>query len=382
MVIKFNASKDFTVGIELELQLVDRKTLALTGTSGKILSEVRKDPSLALSIKHELMDSNIEVITGVSRSVSEAGAELSAIIGRLIGIAGEHNTLVSGGGTHPFSLARDQKVTDDKRYNRLLDTLQFVARRFNIFGMHVHVGIDGDEKSIYVMNRMLYYLPYILALSANSPFWEGEDTGLKSYRIKVFETLPTAGIPFYFQDWDTYTRLVESYIKTGTIETIREIWWDMRPHPDFGTVEVRICDTPSSLKEVMAIAALIQALAKKFSDEFDRGIIFQRLPSAVIRENKWRACRFGIDGDLISPDGESTYGLGRAIRGLCDSLKEEAAFLGSTEELGYVNDILGGGCGASRQLKLYNENGKNFKAVVKNLATNLAEEVGVMGGKV
>ena len=162
--------------------------------------------------------------------------------------------------------------------------LQYVARNFNIFGMHVHVGVDGGEKSIYVLNRMIYYLPYLLALSANSPFWEGENTGLRSYRTKIFETLPIAGLPFYFTGWDDYTTLVEDFIATGTIESIRELWWDVRPHPDFGTVEVRICDNPSSLKEVAAITALIQALVKRFSDDFDAGLKYKRPHSWVIRE--------------------------------------------------------------------------------------------------
>ncbi|MEE8575462.1 MAG: YbdK family carboxylate-amine ligase, partial [Thermodesulfobacteriota bacterium] len=221
MSIKFNDSKDYTLGVELEMQVVSSESLSLVNRSADILNRAAEDELLSGFVKHELMDSNIEVITKICRDVEDAEADLTRKLRRVMEYASREGLAVSGGGTHPFSLWRDQSITDDERYQRLLKNLQHVARRFSIFGLHVHVGIDGAEKCIYVVNRMLYYLPHLLSLSANSPFWEGVDTGLKSFRTKVFESLPTAGLPFYFKHWDDYCKLVENYLKTGTIETIR-----------------------------------------------------------------------------------------------------------------------------------------------------------------
>ena len=373
MPVTFNPSTDFTVGVELEFQLLDERSLALANASNEIISSFAGDDWFSARVKHELMISNIEVITGVCRTVDEAGVDLRKTVSGLIERARDKGVLICGAGTHPFSLYKDQQVTDDPRYQRILKVLQFVARRFNIFGMHIHVGIDGGEKCIYVLDRMLYYLPYILAFSANSPYWEGVDTGLMSYRTKVFETLPTAGLPFYFDDWAAYTRLVESYIATETIESIREIWWDARPHPDFGTIEVRVCDTPSTIGEALAIAAFVQALVKRFSDDFDRGAVFPRPPSSVIRENKWRACRYGMDASLISTDGRSTVNLRETARDLCRSLRAEARELGSEEQLKGVEDIINGG-GAERQLRFMSEN-SGYEDLLKHLVGMLEREV-------
>ncbi|MBE9531241.1 MAG: glutamate--cysteine ligase, partial [Proteobacteria bacterium] len=363
MAIVFNPSKGFTLGVELEMQLIDPVTFKLVNSSGKILEATAKDPLVAGSVKHELMESNLEVITGICKTTTEVKAELSSKLKRVIEIAGENNILISGGGTHPFSLASDQRITDDVRYARLKNLLQLVARNFSIFGMHVHVGVDGAEKSIYVLNRMIYYLPYILALSANSPFWEGENSGLRSYRTKIFETLPIAGLPFYFKGWDDYTTLAEDFIATGTIESIRELWWDVRPHPDFGTIEVRICDTPSTLKDVLAITAFIQALVKRFSDDFDAGVEYKRPHSWVIRENKWRACRFGLDGEFIAEDGTATVKTRDLLRDIVGGFKREADELGSAEDMQGVFDIIDNGTGAIRQLKSWKEDG-DMKRVV------------------
>ncbi len=378
MTISFNNSKGFTVGMELELQLIDKDTLALANLSDEVIAAVKAGPlaRAAGDVKHELMKSNLEVVTGVCADLDQAHGELKEVIGRVIDGAATEGALISMAGTHPFSLAKDQVITAGPRYRRLVDTLQMVARRFNIFGMHIHVGVDGPERCIYVMNRILYYLPHILALSSNSPFWEGEDTGLRSYRTKVFETLPTAGLPFYFESWDTYTRLVESYIETGTIETIREIWWDVRPHPDFGTVELRICDTPSTIGEAVSIAALVQALVKKFSDEYHEEVPYKRLSSAVIRENKWRACRYGLDGELLTADGHSTFKLREGLLDLLEMVAPESEALGSTkyiEKLKYSIES-DSGTGAARQLDVWADTG-DFKEIVKAQVARLYAEV-------
>jgi carboxylate-amine ligase len=371
MDIKFNDSKDFTLGVELELQLVDAETMALVPNSSKVIDSL---DSFQDFIKHELMMSNLEVVTGICADIHEAEADLKAKLGAVLRAASKNSTRVVMASTHPFSRWRDQETTDTERYRGLLDNLQILGRRFNIFGLHVHVGVDGGEKAIYIMNKMLYYLPHLLAITSNSPFWQGEDTGLKSYRTKVFETLPAAGLPFYFQGWSDYLTLVKSYIDTGTIKTIRELWWDIRPHPDFGTLEVRVCDIPSTLEDVLGIAALIQAIVKRLSDEYDRGVPFERPRVFVTRENKWRASRYGIEGAFLTKDGASTIGVTEAMESIFDFVKGPAADLGSTKYLQVVRDILKRGTGASRQLKLFAELG-NLEDVVLDLSEGLAAEV-------
>ena len=371
MSIDFNHSEHHSVGIEIEVQLVDREKLGLTHTSTQIIENIIGFDN---AIKHELMMSNLEINTKVCQDIAEAEKDLFHKFNIVASEASRHNTLLLCAGGHPFSLCKDQKITKDRRYARLMEKLQVVARRFNIFGLHIHVGIGSAEKCIYVMNKMNYYLPHLLAISANSPFWEGEHTGLRSYRTKVFENLPTAGLPFYFENWDDYTQLVKNYIATGTIETIREIWWDIRPHPDFGTLELRICDAPSSIKEVLAIAALTQCLAARFSSDFDRGIEQPRIHPSVTRENKWRACRYGLDADLITENGKETIPVKEAIRSLATHVEKEATELGAVKYLKSIDDILEDGDGASRQLRYWNETGE-LSSVVSGLTKDLSEEI-------
>ncbi len=371
MDIVFRDSEEYTLGVEVEVQLIDADTLSLTSTSGDIITSLG---GLDGSIKHELMMSNLEIITGVCSSVDEVYNDLMGKFQKVLERAGDFNTLLCCAGTHPFSRWKDQIVTDKHRYRQLLEDLRFIARRFNIFGLHVHTGLKGGERCIYVMNRMLYYLPHLLAISANSPFWEGDDTGLKSYRVKVFESLPIAGLPFYFKNWDDYRNLVRNYIATNTIRTIRELWWDIRPHPDFGTIEVRICDTPSTIKEMVAITALVQALVRRFSDEYTRGVSYRRPHSAIIRENKWRACRYGLDGRFIREDGCSTVDARQAIRELLEGVTEDVKVLGSEGRISHIYDVLDGGNGAERQIRVWKRRG-NLRDVVRDMCLRLGEEI-------
>jgi len=372
MEIVYNGTEDSTVGVELELQLVDARTLELVPRASHIIDSL---DGLAGSVKHELMSSNLEVISKKCYSVAEADDDLSEKLAPVIEEAGRQGTLIAAASTHPFSRWQAQSVTPDKRYLELVENLQMVARRFNIFGLHVHVGVRGAERCIYVMNRILYYLPHLLALSTNSPFWEGENSGLKSYRTKVFENLPIGGMPFYFHNFSDYSKLVNNYLATGTIKTIRELWWDVRPHPDFGTIEVRICDIPSTLNEVMNIAAFIQALVKKFGEDFDRGVCFIRPHSAIIRENKWRACRYGLEGEFIAEDGTRTIGARDALGELLAWCAEGATSLGTESYLSNVEQtLLHGHTGAVRQIRLYEELG-GLKALTKELAQLLSRDV-------
>jgi len=369
--IKFNNSPGYTVGIEVEAQLIDRESLALTPTSTKIISGLEAYKG---SIKHELMLSNLEINTDVCSTIEEAERDLLERFTVAAKEASKHNTILSCAGTHPFSHWRDQEISEDERYRRLGERLQIIARRFNIFGLHIHVGVDGGERCIYVLNRMLYYIPHLLALSVNSPFWDGYQTGLRSYRSKIFESLPIGGLPFYFKHWKDYTTLLNNYLATGTVETLRDVWWDVRPHPDFGTVEVRICDTPSTIGEILAIAALIQAMVKRFGEEFDRKVPVIRSHAAVIRENKWRACRYGLDGDFVTADGNRTIGGRTAIEELLRYVEGDAEALGSSDYLASINDIIEGGDGASRQFATWERSG-DLRDVVRETSARLYREI-------
>jgi len=374
--IRFNSSPGYTVGIEVEVQLIDGDTFALAPTSTQIISGL---DAYKKSIKHELMMSNLEINTDICTNIEEAERDLMERFNIAREAASKYNTRLSCAGTHPFSHWREQKISEDERYQRLAERLQIIAKRFNIFGLHVHVGINGGERCIYILNRMLYYIPHLLSLSVNSPFWDGYDTGLRSYRTKIFESLPIGGLPFYFKHWKDYTTLLNNYLATGTVETLRDIWWDVRPHPDFGTLEIRICDTPSTLKEILAIAALIQAMVKRFGDEYDGKVHFDKPHSAVIRENKWRACRHGLDGEFITVEGNRTISAREAIEELLCSVRECAEELGSGDYLAAIHDIIGQGSGAMRQLAVWQKGG-DLREVVRSTSDLLHEELEKSGG--
>jgi len=371
MSLNFEFSRENTVGIEVEVQLLDRNTLGLTNSSTKIIAAL---DGYYGSVKHELMMSNLEVNTKVCLDIKEAEKDLYAKFKIVMDEASTHDTIICCAGTHPFSHWKDQIITEDERYKRLLKNLCMVARRFNVFGLHVHVGVSSGEKCIYIMNRLLYYLPHLLALSVNSPFWNGEVTGLSSYRTKIFESLPTAGLPFYFKDWEDYSTLVANFIATGTIETIREIWWDIRPHNNFGTIEVRVCDTPSSLREVLAISSLVQALVNRLGNEFEGGAVCKNPHPSVVRENKWRAARFGLDGEFITEEGNKTINTRKAIAGLVASLEPNAKVLGSMEHLLYIDTMLEKKDGAARQLEELKKRG-SLTEVARYLSEVFADDI-------
>ena len=372
MSLTFNQSKEYSLGVELELQLLDKKSLALAPNSSRIIAGLEE---LQPFVKPELMLSNIEVNTSPCSTIDAVQKDLLAKLDLLYKEALEHDTTLSLAGTHPFSSWKEQGFVPDDRYARLLNKLAIVARRFNIFGLHVHVGIDSGEKCMFIMNSFLYYLPHLLALSANSPFWDGEDTGLQSYRSKVFEALPTAGIPAYFDGWRDYSSLVDMYIATGTIETIREIWWDVRPHPDFGTLEIRVCDVPCSIKHLMSIVALIQALVARLGRAYDEGMKPELAPYFILKENKWRAARYGLDASFILPDGSGTIECKDAVMELYSYVYDEAVKMGSIDQLSGIKDIMNNGNGASRQLDIWKRDG-DLKSVVKSISDGFIDEIG------
>ena len=249
--------------------------------------------------KPELMQSVLEINTDVCESVKDADRELRGRIGVVEAAADKLGLALWWGGLHPFALCRDQLVTPDERYLKLVELLQVLARRLVTFGLHVHVGVDSGDKAVMICDRIMRHLPTLLALSRSSPFWEGEPTGLQSYRSKVMEGLPTAGLPPLMRNWSEYVWLVNHMVATGFINTIREIWWDVRPHHNFGTVEVRVCDMPGNLDDVLALAALIQCLVKALSDEIDHGAYQHDAHPMMVSQNKWRAARFGTAARLV-----------------------------------------------------------------------------------
>lgn len=295
-----------TLGIEIELQLVDSKTGALRSAIEAVRNEL--PASMAEQIKPELMQSYLEINTDVCRDVGQARRDLQAKLQQLQGVTDSLGLNLLWAGTHPFSSWRDQDVTPNERYHRLVDLMQDVARRLVTFGLHVHVGVESGDKAVMICDRMLRHLPLLLALSSNSPFWEGRATGLHSNRANIMQALPTAGLPDRMRNYSEYVWLVKHLVATGFINTIREIWWDIRPHHNFGTVEVRVCDMPLNLEQVLSLTALIQCLVVAISREIDEGTYLHEYHPMMVEQNKWRAMRYGpaarlVDGPTMQPKG-------------------------------------------------------------------------------
>ena len=270
-------------------------------------------------------------------------------------------------GTHPFSRWQDQEVTPNERYYGLIDLLQETARRLVTFGLHVHVGVDSGDKAIMICDRIMQHLPTLLALSVNSPFWHGRNTGLHSQRVKVMETLPTAGLPPLMRNWSEYTWLLNHMVQTGFIKTIREIWWDVRPHHNFGTVEVRICDMPPTLEHVLALTALIQCLVFDLSEEIERGTYQYDCHPFMVRQNKWRACRFGMEAKLVDPSTYQAIPARQVVHALVDRLADRGEELGCASYLQSVHDLAEQPTGAARQLQISRET-NSLEEVVRQMA--------------
>jgi carboxylate-amine ligase len=313
-------------------------------------------PILA-GVKPELMQCYLEINTGVCRTVEEAGEDLRRKVLAVQTVTDSLGLRLFWGATHPFSLWRDQQVVPTERYRKLIDLLQDTARQLITFGLHVHVGVESGEKAILICNRLLQYLPLLLALSCNSPFWDGRVTGLQSSRSKVMEGLPTAGLPNPMRNWSEYTWLIDHLVETGFINTIREIWWDVRPHNNFGTVEVRICDMPGSLEDVLTITALIQSVVERMSEEIDNGS-FPRDPYLmVVRQNKWRACRYGRRARLVDSYTQESRSVPELAEELCEWAAPSAERLGCSTELQRVAALAAAPSWADRQLAVLSETG-------------------------
>jgi glutamate---cysteine ligase / carboxylate-amine ligase len=373
--IWWNPSQGTTLGVEWELQLIDEASKLLRQDAREVISELRGLGAAGArpKIHDELMQSTVEVVTGVCSTVSEALADLAATIAQLQRITDMRGTMLACAGTHPVSDWRDAKMAPIQRYAELVEQMQWLARRIQTFGVHVHVGLRDGSKAIPIVNALAAYLPHFLALTASSPFWGGHDTGLASSRAIIFGELPTAGPPHLLADWSEFEEYMDTLLRAGTIRSIKEVWWDVRPHPDFGTVEIRMFDGLPTLHEVGMVAALSQSLVQLFDTQLDRGYRLPSQPSWVVRDNKWRATRYGLDAIVITDAAGSTAPLRDELYELFRMLQPVAERLGCASELQVVNEVLERGASYERQRAVMAAGGR-LTNVVDALVTEFAED--------
>jgi carboxylate-amine ligase len=352
----------FNIGIEEEYQTVDPVTRDLRSHIG---TEMLEHGKLLLHerVKAEMHQSVVEVGTQICPTIKEAREDLFDLRRQMIKLAHDHGLLLVAGASHPFADWRKQEIYPDERYRRVVEDLQTVARANLIFGLHVHIGIEDREAAIRVMNTMRYFLPHLLALSTNSPFWRGDNTGLKSYRAKVFDKFPRTNIPDAFSSYSEFENFVNILIKTNCLDNAKKIWWDIRPHPFFNTIEVRVCDLPMRAEETLAIAALIQATAAKIYQLHTRNQDFRQYSRALLMENKWRAVRYGLGGKLIDFGKETEVPEKDLIREYLDFVEDVVDELNSRSEINYIRHILEMGTGADRQIKKFEETNDLTKVV-------------------
>ncbi|HTX77114.1 MAG TPA: carboxylate-amine ligase [Terracidiphilus sp.] len=362
----------FTLGIEEEYQTVDPVTRDLRS---HIATEMLAQGRMRLEerVKAEMHQSVIEVGTAICRTVREARTDLYHLRREVIRLAAENNLLLVAGATHPFADWRTQEIYPDPRYHQVVKDLQLVARANLIFGLHVHVGIEDREEAVRIMNSMRYFLPHIMALATNSPFWLGLNTGYKGYRAKVFENFPRTGIPDAFSSYTEFDDYVKLLVKTNCIDNGKKIWWDIRPHPFFNTVEVRACDIPLRAEETVAIAALIQATAAYLCRLHEANQDFRQYARPLLMENKFRAVRYGLDGKLIDFGRQAEVPERDLLEEYLVLVDREVDELGSREAILGIRKIMQTGTGADRQLKVFEESGGDLKAVVDYMATETAE---------
>ena len=375
MAIWWNPSQGTTLGVEWELQLIDAASKLLRQDAREVISALRGLGAAGArpKIHDELMQSTVEVVTGVCSTVSEALADLAVTIAQLQRITDMRGTMLACAGTHPVSDWRDAKMAPIQRYAELVEQMQWLARRIQTFGVHVHVGLRDGSKAIPIVNALAAYLPHFLALTASSPFWGGHDTGLASSRAIIFGELPTAGPPHLLADWSEFEEYMDTLLRAGTIRSIKEVWWDVRPHPDFGTVEIRMFDGVPTMHEVGMVAALSQSLVHLFDAQLDRGYRLPSQPPWVIRDNKWRATRYGLDAIVITNAAGATAPLRDELYELFRMLQPVAERLGCASELQVVNEVLERGASYERQRAVMAAGGR-LTNVVDALVTEFAED--------
>ncbi len=372
MDIPFAESERSTVGIEWELALVDADSGDLRQVAQTVLDTVAPTSGGDHpTIKQELLLNTVEIVTGVCRTIGEAGADLSATLEQLRRVTDPLRVELMCAGTHPFASWSNQKVTDKQRYATLIDRTQWWGRQMLIYGIHVHVGIESRDKVLPILRAVLACYPHLQALSASSPFWGGKDTAYASNRALMFQQLPTAGLPFQFDRWSDFEAYAADMLHTGVIDEISEIRWDLRPSPRFGTLEMRICDGASNLAEVLALAALTQCLVEHFSTMLDAGETLPALPPWFVQENKWRSARYGMDAIIITNARGDEELVADAVERLLNDLAPTAARLGCTQELAGIRTILHKGAGYQRQRAVARRNGGELLPVVEALVAEM-----------
>jgi glutamate---cysteine ligase / carboxylate-amine ligase len=357
-------SHRFTIGVEEEFQIIDPATGELRSHVSELVAATSS--GLGEQVKPEMHQSIVEIGTKICADVGELRTDMLRTRGELVRAAERVGLQVAAAGTHPFSNWIDQVISPGERYKNIVDELQQLARSLLIFGMHVHVAVPDRTTMIDLMNMARYFLPHLLALSTSSPFWLGRDTGLKSYRTTVFRRFPRTGIPDYFSSWSEYEDYVTLLMKLHCIDNAKKIWWDVRPHPTFGTLEFRVCDVATNVEDAIAIAALVQAIVVKLHRLYTGNMGFRLYSRMLIEENKWRAARWGIEGNLIDFGKQAEVPmqeLGVELLSFVDDVVDD---LGSRQILGHIHKILREGTSAERQLRVYKETG-DLKAVVQHI---------------
>jgi carboxylate-amine ligase len=341
----------YSLGIEEELMILDAESFDLVNAIEAML-----EASPTGQIKPELMESVLEISTDPCADMTEADTQLRALRRQVAQTAAAQGMAIGSAGTHPFAMWEDQRIVARPRYRDIISALRFVARQELIFGMHVHVGVDDPDKAIHVANGMRIHLPVLLGLSANSPFWRGQNTGMASFRTPIFRAFPRVGIPPTYESWEDYTQRIDFLTRAGVIQDYTYLWHDVRPHPKFGTVEVRVMDSQTHVEHSLGLAALVQALVKELSEHFAAGQQLSSYPYEMLDENKWLAARHGLDGELVdlpSSDRVTTRALARR---LLDRMREHCQDLGSAPALDAIEDLLTRGNGAARQVVVYEAN--------------------------
>ncbi len=361
----------YTLGIEEELMILDAETLDLANMIEPMLESSQNDEA-AGEVKPELMESVLEIATSPCRNTDEAGEQLRELRARVRATAESKGLAIGSAGTHPFAMWEDQRIVARPRYRDLISALRFVARQEIIFGIHVHVGIDDPDKAIHVANGMRVHVPVLLALSANSPFWRADATGLASTRTPIFRAFPRVGIPPTYRDWDDYARRINFMCSAGVIQDYTYLWYDVRPHPDLGTVEIRVMDSQTRVEHTLGLAALVQALVKELCEHFDSGEHLSEYPHEMIDENKWLAARHGLEDELVDLPSQERVGTKQLARRLRDRAREHAQDLGSADALDAVDDLLTHGNGAERQVVVYEAN-HDLREVVAEIVAATGE---------
>jgi glutamate---cysteine ligase / carboxylate-amine ligase len=341
----------YSLGIEEELMILDTEHHDLVNGIEEMLEAAPHG-----SIEPELMESVLEISTDPCADMNEADRQLRGLRQQVTATAASKGMAIGSAGTHPFAMWEDQRISARPRYRDIVSALRFVARQELIFGMHVHVGVDGPDKAIHVANGMRIHLPVLLALSANSPFWRGQNTGMASFRTPIFRAFPRVGIPPTYADWDDYTRRIDFLIRAGVIEDYTYLWHDVRPHPRFGTVEIRVMDSQTHIEHSLGLAALVQAMVKELAEHFDAGHELSSYPHEMLDENKWLAARHGLEGELVDLPSAERVSTRALARRLLDRMREHCQELGSVSELDAVEDLLERGNGAARQVVVYEAN--------------------------